>query len=65
MDRAHQVYPTNKTETLVLFDLRIPGIAERLHRERAVWQGRSEIEAIDNNHFMLIVRPGVIRRLAA
>jgi hypothetical protein len=65
MDRAHQVYPTNKTETLVLFDLRIPGIAERLHRERAVWQGWSEIEAIDKNHFMLIVRPGGIRRLAA
>lgn len=45
MDRAHQVYPTNKTETLVLFDLRIPGIAERLHRERAVWQEQSEIKA--------------------
>ncbi len=41
---------------LVVFDVRYPGIAERLHRERAVWQERSDIEALDQNHFVLIVR---------
>ncbi len=50
---------------MVLFDLRIPGVAERLHRERAAWQERGDIEALDQNHFVLIVRPGTPVREAA
>jgi len=47
-----------------LFDLRIPGVAERLHRERAAWQEQSEIEVLDKDHFILIVYPGGAERLA-
>lgn len=61
----HKFYPTSKTEVIVLFDLRIPGVAERLHRERAAWQEHSFIEALDEHHFVLIVRPGGARRLAS
>ena len=50
---------------LVIFDIRIPGVADRLHRERAAWQEQSDIEALDKDHFMLIVRPGGARRPAA
>jgi hypothetical protein len=44
--------------TLVIFDTRVPGVAERLHRERAAWQRQSDIEALDCNHYVLIIRPG-------
>ena len=45
--------------TLVVFDIRIPGVAERLHRERAAWQRQGDIEALDQDHYVLIIRPGV------
>jgi hypothetical protein len=39
---------------------------ERLHRERTAWQADADIEALDENHFVLVVRPGgAARRLAA
>jgi hypothetical protein len=43
---------------VVLFDLRLPGTAERLHCERAAWQEQSDIESLDKDHFVLIVRTG-------
>jgi len=49
---------------LVLFDVRIPGVGERLHRERATWTERGDIEALDQDHFVLIIRPGGARRLS-
>jgi hypothetical protein len=61
----YEFYPTREAEVAVLFDLRIPGVAERLHRERAVWQEDAEIEALDQDHFVLMVRPGGARRLPA
>ena len=64
MDQTNELYLTGRTEILTLFDLRIPGVVERLHRERAAWQERSDIEALDQNHFVLIVQPGGARRLA-
>jgi hypothetical protein len=60
----HGFYATRETEVIVLFDLRIPGVAERLHRERAAWQEQSTVEALDEQHFVLIIRPGGARRLA-
>ena len=48
---------------IVLFDLRLPGTADRLDRERAAWQAQSDIEALDENHFVLLVWPGGARRL--
>ena len=47
-----------KADVRVLFDLRIPGAAARLNRERAIWQTLSDIEALDENHFALTVRLG-------
>jgi hypothetical protein len=51
-------YPDPQTELWTLFDLRIPGTADRLHRERAAWQEWGDLEALDEDHFVLIVRPG-------
>jgi hypothetical protein len=58
-----EFYPERETEVRILFDLRIPGSAERIHLERAAWQERSDIEALDEDHFVLIVRPSGSARL--
>ena len=58
------LYPDRRSYELVIYDIRFPGAAEQLHRERAVWQEQSEMEAIDKNHFVLIVYAGGARRLA-
>ena len=63
MDRAKQLYPSSSECMLVLFDLRLPETTEWLHRERAAWQEHSDIETLDQDHFVLIVRPGGARRL--
>lgn len=52
-------YRSAEASTLAVFDVRVPGIAERLHRERAAWAEYADIEALDQNHYVLIVRPGV------
>jgi hypothetical protein len=64
------MHKTGKTQSydatrhvMVMFDLRIPGATKRLHRERAVWQEFADIEAMDENHFILIIWPGAARRL--
>jgi hypothetical protein len=51
-----EFYPEVETEVRILFDLRIPGSAERIHRERAVWQRQRENEALDIDHFILGIR---------
>ncbi len=53
-----EVYPDSGSYELAIFDLRIPGVAESLHGQRAAWQGNSDIEALDRDHFVLIVRAG-------
>ena len=50
--------PHNGSHELIVYDLRIPGSAERLHRERAAWAEHGDIEALDENHCVLIGRPG-------
>jgi hypothetical protein len=47
---------------LIIFDLRIPGAAEHFHRERAAWQEYADIEMLNIDHAVLIVRPGAARR---
>ena len=64
MDRAKQLCQSSSQCMVVLFDLRLPGVADRLLRERAAWQGQSDIQALDGNHFALIVKAGGARRLA-
>lgn len=55
-----EFYSRPETEARIAFDLRIPGTAARLHRERAAWADNGDIEALDQNHYVLTVRPGVV-----
>ena len=57
-------YRSTEQSTLTVFDVRIPGTAERLHRERAAWAEHADIEAIDRDHYVLVVRPGGARESA-
>jgi hypothetical protein len=50
-----EFFPEGDTEVRILFDLRIPGSTERIHHERTVWQEQSDIEALDMDHFVLII----------
>ena len=50
--------PHNGPYELIVYDLRIPASAERLHRERATAAEYGDIEALDENHYVLIVHPG-------
>ena len=59
------LYPSSSNYVLVLFNLRLPGTADRLERERAAWQAQSDIEVLGENHVVLLARPGGARRLAA
>jgi hypothetical protein len=51
-----RVYPNRGTYSLTVYDLRATESIKWLHRERATWQERSEIEALDEDHFVLVVR---------
>lgn len=57
------LHPSSSEYMIVLFDLRLPGTADRLERERAAWQVQSDIQVLDENHVVLLVRPGGARRL--
>ena len=50
-----EVYPNKGTNSLTIYDLRFPQSAKYLHRERAFWQERSELEALDEDHFIFVV----------
>lgn len=60
-----RVYPKPAESIVVLYDVRIPGAADRFHEQRAAWRERGDVEALDQHHFMLIVRPGGAREMAA
>jgi hypothetical protein len=64
MLRPDSVYPSSSLH-IILYDLQEPGAAEDLHYARAVWQRDSDIEALDEDHFILILRPGGVQELAA
>jgi hypothetical protein len=51
-----EVYPNKGTYSLIINDLRFPQSIKYLHREREIWQEHSEIEALDEDHFILVVR---------
>ena len=48
--------------TRVIFDIRKSGAADRVHRKRATWQEQCEIEAIDKDHFLLLMYAESARR---
>jgi hypothetical protein len=61
----HRIIPDSEPYELVLFDLRDLKACKFLHKQRAVWQERGDIEALDEDHFALIIRPGAAVRGAA
>ena len=60
-----EFYCASETESLILFYVRIAGAAKPLHRERRAWQENADIKSVDEDHFVLIIRPGAAGRLAA
>lgn len=56
-----QSYRNRIEGTLAIYDVRIPGAAERLHSERAAWGPFGDIEALDQHHYILVVSPGGAR----
>lgn len=57
--------PDGPPETLAIFDMRLPGVSDRLHRERAVWREDVDLETVDQAHYTLILRADEAQRLAA
>ncbi len=61
----NQEYHRSPPKTLAIFDVRLPRVSDRLHRERAAWGEDADLEAVDQDHYVLIVRAGGAQRLAA
>ncbi len=49
-------------ETLVVFDLRVPGSQSRLNDQRRAWGYHASVKRLDRDHSALIVRAGGARR---
>jgi hypothetical protein len=43
---------------LVVFDLRDPEAVRRFHDEYAPWRERAAVEMLDEEHRVILVRPG-------
>jgi hypothetical protein len=59
-----KAYRNHRNYTLVLFDLHVPGSVERLHSGRAARQEYADIEMLDFDHAVPVVRAGSPWRLA-
>ncbi len=59
----HCWYSDSRAPLLVICDLRVPDIAERLDREREGWKGYADMEMVDKDHAVLAISPGGARRL--
>ena len=62
---APQFYPDSSPTTLILFDVTECETAARFHEQRAVWGPDSDVEMLDLDHAVLIVRPGFASEDAA
>lgn len=60
-----QKYHGSLLETLATFEIKLSGVSERLHRERAAWGEEAVLEDLDRDRFVLIVRAGGAQRLSA
>lgn len=58
-------YQGNKPCIAVLFDTADPRQCSLLHELRAVFQEDSDVAALNEDLFVLLIRPGGARRLAA
>jgi hypothetical protein len=61
----HGLYLSEPECIVVIFDLRDSEAVAELHRLRWTWREFSDIEALSEDCFALILRPGGARRLAA
>jgi hypothetical protein len=59
------LYPTGRTAIWVLFDLRDERAVQSLHLQRASLAELGDLELIDEDHAVLIARPGGAGRLEA
>jgi len=59
------LYPSHPECLVVFFDLSHPDGPAELHRQRAAWAEYTDIEALDEDHFVLIIRPGWAAEAAA
>jgi hypothetical protein len=59
------LYPTGRTNIWVVFDLRDRIAVESLHHFRGTLQEFGDLEFIDQDHAVLIARPGGAQRLEA
>jgi len=64
MRTPHKAYRRGAEFTLIVYDLRIQGAADRFHRERRAWAEAGDVEMLDEDHPVLIVQPGSARRLS-
>ena len=55
-----QVYPNNAKAIWMVYDLRYPEACQLLHEQRAAWQEHSDIEALDEDHFVLVIQLGAV-----
>jgi hypothetical protein len=57
-----EFYPTKETEVWILFDLRIAW--EQARKARLGWARQlSSVHRVEDDHILLIIRPGSARRL--
>lgn len=55
---SRELYLGDNQPTLVVFDVRVPGVGERFVRERAAWGEYADVEMLDLDHPVLVVKPG-------
>ena len=59
------LYPSHPECLIVLFDLSHPNGPEELHRHRAALAEHADIEALTEDVFALVIRPGWVSGAAA
>jgi hypothetical protein len=59
------LYPNHPECLIVLFDLSDPNGPEELHRQRAALAEHADIEALSEDVFALVIRPGWVSEVAA
>jgi hypothetical protein len=68
MVSADELYPNHgdwPRYLITVFDVRDDGALACYWSERAAWQEFADVEALDEHHYVLIVRPDLAREMAA
>ena len=64
MKEIHEMLLDTAEFEVVIFDVRIPGIADRFHKARAIYQEKADVESLDENHYVLLVQSAQVWRCA-